>query len=168
LAAAIALGQQAVQRLAFYLGHRVPHRHVDGAYGHRAFAVPAGLFVGHHRGPHAVWVEVVALRVAQRVWRGRTRVKHARDEALAHQRALAVAAVGVEAVADHRFAVAHHVGDDGHQAQRHLREVDVRVADGRTDGPRGFADLDDFHGVGVRKCVRVQRGSEAPPQIWIS
>ena len=70
----------------------------------------------------------------------------ARDEALAHQLALAVAAVGVEAVADHRLAVADHVGDDGHEAQRHLAEVDVGVADGRADGDGLLADFDDLHG----------------------
>jgi hypothetical protein len=65
---------------------------------------------------------------------GRIGFQDARDEALAHQAALAVAAIRVEAVADDRLAVADHVGDHGHQAQRHLAEVDVGVADGRGYG----------------------------------
>ncbi|MDP3606312.1 MAG: mandelate racemase, partial [Polaromonas sp.] len=38
LAVAITLGQQLVQRFAGDLGHRIPDRHVDGAYGDRSFA----------------------------------------------------------------------------------------------------------------------------------
>ena len=101
----------------------------------------AGLLVGHHRRPHPVRIEHAAL-VDERAGRG---FEHARDEPLAHQRALAVAAVRVEAVADHGPAVAVDVGDDGDEAQRHLREVDVGVADARADRPRDLADLDDVH-----------------------
>jgi hypothetical protein len=70
----------------------------------------------------------------------------ARQEALAHQLPLAVPAVRVEAVADDRLAIADHVGDDRNQAQRHLAEVNVRIADGRTDRKRFLADVDDLHG----------------------
>src|SRR5690606_13581171 len=72
-------------------------------------------------------------------------LQHTRHKAFAHQVALAVAAVGVEAVADDRFAVADDVGDDGHKAQCHLREIDVGVADVRLDRAGGFEDVDDFH-----------------------
>jgi len=70
----------------------------------------------------------------------------ARNEALAHQLALAVAAVRIEAVAHHRLAVADHIGDDGDQTQRHLAEVDIRVADRGTDRNGLFADFNDSHG----------------------
>lgn len=142
LAVAVAVGQQLEQRHAFDLGHGVPDRHVDGADGYRTLAVTTRLFVREHGVPDLVRVQVLAAVVDQRVGVG---LHHARDEALAHELALTVAAVGVEAVADHRFAVADHVGDHGHQAQRHLAEVDVGVADGRADGQGFFSDFNDFH-----------------------
>ncbi len=74
----------------------------------------ARLLVGEHGGPHLVRVDIVARGVDQAVGLG---FQNARREALADQAALAVAAVGVEAVADHGFAVADHVGDHGDQAQ---------------------------------------------------
>jgi hypothetical protein len=143
-AGAVALGQQLVQRLARDLGGGVPHGHVDGAHGHRALAVAAGLLVDHHARPDLVRVEVLAGLVDERRGLG---LEQARQEALANQPALAVAAVRVEAVADDRLAVANHVGDHGHQAQRHLGEVDVGVADVRLDGAGGFEDVDDLHGL---------------------
>ena len=146
-AVAVALRQHVVQRLARDLGHGVPDRHVERADRHRALAVAARLFVGHHAGPDLVRVEVVAGLIEQGRGLG---LEHARAKAFADQLALAVAAVGVEAVADDRLAVAHHVGDDGDQAERHLREVDVGVADVRLDGPGRFEDVDDFHGVWVQ------------------
>ena len=42
--------------------------------------------------------------------------------------ALRVAAVGVEAVADDRAAVAHDVGDERDDGGGHLAEVDIGVA----------------------------------------
>src|SRR3546814_6382997 len=71
----------------------------------------ARLLVGHHPGPDAERVEIVARLVQQAVGRG---LQHPRHDALAHQAALAIAAVGIEAETDHRLAVALHVGDDGH------------------------------------------------------
>ena len=64
---------------------------------------------------------------------------------LAHQRALAVAAIGIEAVADHRLAVAHHVGHHRDDRTGHLREVDVGVGDRRGDRDRLLPDVDDAH-----------------------
>jgi hypothetical protein len=113
--------------------------------------VAAGLLVGEHRGPDLVRVEVGAGVVDQDVGLG---LQDARDEALAHQHALAVAAVGVEAVADHRLAVAHHVGHHGHQAQRHLAEVDVGIADGRADG-QVFSRISTIFMMGFQR-VRVR------------
>ena len=143
LAVTVAVGQQLEQGLALDLRHRVPHGHVDGADGDRALAMPTGLLVGEHGGPDLVGVQVLAAGVHQRFGIG---FHDARDESLAHQLALTVAAVGVEAVADHRLAIANHVGDDGHQAQGHLAEVDVGVADGGTDRDGFLADFDDLHG----------------------
>src|SRR5450830_993654 len=59
---------------------------------------------------------------------------------------LAGSAVGIEAVADHRLAIADDVGDHCHQAQRHLAEVDIGVADGGADRDGFFADFNDAHG----------------------
>ena len=143
--AAVALGQQAEQRLAGDLRRRVPDRHVDRADGDRALAVAARLLVRHHGGPDLVRIEVVAALVEKALGR---RLQDAVAEALADQAALAVAAVRVEAVADDRPAVAHHVGDDRHKARGHLREVDVGVADRRGDRLGDLADVDDAH-VGV-------------------
>src|SRR5262249_61454181 len=64
-------------------------------------------------------------------------------EALADEPALAVAAVRVEAVADHGLAVALDVGDQRDVRQRHLGEVDVRIGDRRGDRHRLLADVDD-------------------------
>jgi hypothetical protein len=104
--------------------------------------VAAGLLVHEHAIPGAVRVDVAA------VVRGEVallRLHEARDEALAHERALPVAPVGVEAVAHHAPAVPHGVGHDGHERQRHLGEIDVRVADGRSDRVRLFAYFQDPH-----------------------
>ena len=125
-AVAVAIGQQLEQRLARYLCRGIPHGHVDGAHGHRALAVAAGLLVDHHAGPDLVRVQVLTGVIQQA---GGLGLQHARDEAVTHQRALAVAAIGVEAIADHGLAVADHVGDHSDEAERHLREVDVGVAD---------------------------------------
>src|SRR5450631_1080615 len=124
------------------LRHRVPHRHVDGADRHGALAMAAGLFVGEHARPDAMRVEVVAALGPER---GGIGLEDARDEALAHEHALPVAAVGIESVSDDPGAIANDVGDDGDQAQRLLAEIDVRVADWRGDRERLFPDLEDLH-----------------------
>ena len=142
---AMSLGEQAKQRLARDLRHRVPHRHVDGADRDRALAMAARLFVRHQRRPDLVRIEIVAGFIEQGL---RIGLHQARRKTLADQAALPVAAVGIEAVADHRLAVAHHVGDDGDQARRHLREIDIGVADGRGDRFCHFADVDDAYGHG--------------------
>ena len=132
------------KRLAGDLGHRVPDRHVDGADRDRALAVAARLLVLHQRRPDAVRIEIVAGIVQQRL---RIGLLEPRREALADQPALPVAAVRVEAVADHRAAVALHVGHDRDERQRHLGEVDVGVGDRRGDRRGHFADIDDAHAV---------------------
>ena len=86
----------------------------------------ARLLVHHHRGPDAEGIEVIVRRVDQRIGRGR---QEARDEALAQECALAITAIGIEAVADDALAVADDVGDDGHDRRGHLREVDIGVGD---------------------------------------
>jgi hypothetical protein len=112
--------------------------------GHRALAVAAGLLVHHHRRPDLVRIDVVARFIAQARGFG---LEDARTKALAYQRPLPIATIGVEPIAHDRLAVADHVGDDGDQAQRHAREVDVGVADLALDGLGGLADVDDLHGM---------------------
>ena len=142
VAAVEALRQQPPQRLAGDLGHRVPHRHVERAGGVRAVAVAARLLVGHEGLPDGERDRGCRRCVEQRLRVGR---HDARDEALAQDAALGVAPVGGEAVADHRLALAHHVGLDRDQADGHGRERDVGVADLRGDRRRGLADARDFH-----------------------
>jgi hypothetical protein len=103
LAVAVAVGEQLEQRLAFDLGDGVPDRHVDRADRHRALAVAAGFSLVNIVLPDPVRIEVRSALVDERLRRG---LEHARDEPLAHQRALAVAAVRVEAVAHDALAVA--------------------------------------------------------------
>ena len=93
LAAVVALGQQAMQRLAGDLGDRVPDRDLDGADADRALAVAAGFLVLHHHGEDFLRIEIVAGLVEQRL---RIGLEDARDEARAHLRAAGVAAGGVE------------------------------------------------------------------------
>jgi hypothetical protein len=64
------------------------------------------------------------------------------SKALADQSALAVAAVRIETVADHASAVAYRVGNDSYEARRHLRKIDIGVADRRRDW---FRHLTYFH-----------------------
>ena len=68
-AIAVAFGQQLKEGFAFDLGHGVPHRHVDGADRHRALAVTARFFVGHHAGPDLVGIQVVCAVAKQGFWR---------------------------------------------------------------------------------------------------
>ena len=71
--------------------------------------------------------------------------RQAGQQPLAHQRALAVAAIGIEAIAHHRRAVAHHVGHHCDDRTGHLREVDEGVGDRRSDRDRPLSDVDDAH-----------------------
>ena len=136
-------GEETKQRFARDLGDRVPHGHVDGAYRDGALAVAARLLVLHQGAPDAVRIEVVARIVQQRCGVG---FAETRCEAFPDESTLAVAAVGVESIADDGASVAHLVGDDGDQGQRHLREVDVRIRDGGCDGQGYFPDVNDTHG----------------------
>ena len=134
------LREQTEERLAGDLCHGVPHRHVQRSHRHRTLAVPTRLFVGHHRSPDAVRVEVLATCVEQRFWFGLT---EPRREALADQSSLAVAPVRIESVADDALAIALDIGHDRDQARRHLRKIDIRVADRRRDGFGDFTHVDD-------------------------
>ena len=141
-AIAITIGKQAIQRLAFDLRHRVPHRHVDGADRYRTLAMPAGFFVGHQGFPDGERIEVIVLMIDQSF---RVGFGDPRQKAIAHQRALTVATVGVEAVTDDRFAVANHVRNDRDDRAGHLRKVDVGIGDRGSDGDGFFTDIDDTH-----------------------
>ncbi|MNL23151.1 hypothetical protein D3C87_1445200 [compost metagenome] len=144
LAIAVSVSQQLEQRLALDLGHGIPDRHVDRADGDRPLAVAAGLLVLEHGVPHLVRVQVVSGAVDERF---RVCFHDAGDEPLAHQGALSIATVGIEAITHHRLPVADHVGDHGDQAEGHLAEVDVGVADGRADWEGLLADFYDSHNV---------------------
>ena len=100
----------------------------------------AGLFVGHHRGPDTVGVEVGACIVQQDL---RIGFEQTRRKAFANQAALAIAPVGIEAIAHHALAVAKRIGDDGHQAGRHFGEVDVGIAYRRCNRLGDFTNIDD-------------------------
>src|SRR6267143_5239024 len=106
----------------------------------------ARLLVRHQRRPDFVGIEIVAAVIEQFL---RIGLDETRREALADQAALPVAAIRIETIADHRLAVAHGIGDDGDEARRHLREIDIGVADGRRDRFGDFADVDDTDGHGV-------------------
>jgi aminoglycoside phosphotransferase (APT) family kinase protein len=107
------------------------------------FPVAARLLVRKHRGPHLVGIEVVAARVEKRRRIGR---HHRRDEALAHQRALPVPAVGFESLAHHAPAFANHVGHDRDEARAHLAEVDMSIADRRAYRHSLLTDFKYLHG----------------------
>src|SRR5690349_9585255 len=70
---------------------------------------------GDNLDPDKVWIEIVTEGIQQRF---RIGLKQPRRKPLADQAALPVPSVGIEAVADHALAVAHHVSDDGHEAGR--------------------------------------------------
>ena len=101
------------------------------------------LLVAHQRAPDAVGIEIVAGVVEQR--RG-VCFAQARDEALANEAALAVAAVGVESIADDGPALADDVSYDGDQRQGHLGEVDVGICNRGGDWQRHLANVNDTHG----------------------
>ena len=105
----------------------------------------ARFLVRHQRRPDLVRIEIVAVLVKQRL---RIGFHQPRRETLADQSALPVAAIGIEAVSDHALAVAHDIGDDGNEARRHLREIDIGVANGRGDRLCNLSDIDNADGHG--------------------
>jgi hypothetical protein len=86
--------------------------------------VSARLFVGHHTSPDLGGIEIFALLVDQRFW---ISIEDPRTESLADEATLAVAAIGVESVAEHRLAIACNIGDDRHHRARHFGKIDVGV-----------------------------------------
>jgi hypothetical protein len=145
LAAAVALGEHPVQRLLRDLRHGVPHRDLDGADADRALGIAADLLALVHRGEDFCRIDVVAGVVEQRF---RICLQDARDEALAHLIAAGVAAGRVEREADHRLAVAHHIGDHGDHRGGHLGEIEARVLQVGFERDRPLADVNDAHVVG--------------------
>src|SRR5262249_1277286 len=106
------------------------------------------LLVRHHAGPNLVGIEVVSRIVDKRVG---LCTGEARDKAFAQKTALRVPPIGVETVADDRFAAALHVGHNRDDARGHLAEIDVGVTDRRTDGRYGLSYFDNFHVRALRK-----------------
>ena len=96
LPVAVAVGEEPVQRLPGDLGGQVEQRHVDHADRDGAFTVAAGLLVAHHDRHAWVGIQVAGL-IEQALGGG---VQQPRDGAAAQDVPGAVAAVGVEAIAD--------------------------------------------------------------------
>ena len=86
----------------------------------------ARLFVGHHRRPHAVGVEILARVIEQAL---RIGLAQSGREAFAYQAALPVTSVGIEPVPDDRATIADDVGHHRNQTRRHPRKIDVGVVD---------------------------------------
>ena len=141
LAVAVAVGQVAVERLAGDLGRQVEQRHVEHTDRDGALPVATGLLVVHHDRPRQRRVQVAGL--VEQALRGG--VEQARNRAAAQDLPGAVAAVGVEAVPDHRFAVDDHIADDRHDRAVHRTEVDPGIADRRTDRDDALVDGQDLH-----------------------
>jgi hypothetical protein len=137
---AVAFGQQTEERLVGDFRDGVPHRHVERSNGDRALAMTAGLLIRHHCGPDAVRIEIVASRIEQR---RRIGLEQSGRETLSDQPTMTVASIRIEAATDNAPSFALDVGDDGDQTGRHLREVDIRVANRGRDGPGDLADVDD-------------------------
>ena len=105
--------------------------------------IPYRVHVGHHRRPRLVRIEVVTGSVQQAV---RGCCQKPVLEPLADQPSLAIPAIRVEAVANHPPPVAHDIGDNRHEAGRHFREVDVGIADRRSDRLGYLANIDAANG----------------------
>jgi hypothetical protein len=99
-----------------------------------------GFFIHHHRGPGAKRIDIAATFVEKTL---RVCFQQPRRETLANQSTLAVTAVGVESVADHRAAVDFDVGNHSDQAGSHFAEIDIGVADRRGDRFGDFANIND-------------------------
>ena len=127
-ATVVTIGQQTIQRLALNLRHRIPHGHVHRADSHRALTMPARFFIGEHRGPNAMRVQVIARVIHQRL---RISFHDARHKALRQQPHLRITAIGVKAKAHHRLAIADDIRHHRDDTRRHLGKINVRVADGR-------------------------------------
>src|SRR5437868_5772043 len=115
------------------------------------------LFVAHDDGPDAMRIEIFACFIEQRL---RRRGFEAGEEAITQEPARRVAAIRIEAVANHRLAVAHHVGDEREDTHGHLAKVDVGVTNVRFDGYNGVADIDNAHGASFFVLLSTASSSE--------
>ncbi|MCY1444315.1 hypothetical protein D9M71_607800 [compost metagenome] len=102
----------------------------------------AWLFVGHQGFPDGKRIQVVVLMIDERIW---ISFGDTRQEAITHQRALTIATIGVEAVADDRFAIANHIRDDSDDRAGHFRKIDVGIGDWGSDRNCFFTDVYDTH-----------------------
>jgi hypothetical protein len=98
------------------------------------------LLVDHHRVPRLNGIEesVVILDLFRRS------SDQARYETLSEQTLRCIAPIRVETESDHRNAISSLVGDDRSDARRHRAEVDVGVADRRTDRHDVLTNFEDF------------------------
>jgi hypothetical protein len=103
--------------------------------------------------PGFLGIEVGAFGIQKRSRRG---AKQTRNNALAQDALLRIAAVRMKAVADDRLTVADNVGMNGDGGYRHLSEADERVADIGANRDNRIADFSDLH-------VLLPKADKTPP-----
>ena len=136
-------GDRLPERQVLRLRPQIPGRRLDQADGARPLAVPAGLLVEHGDARAGRRVDE-AVAIEQRLG---LRLQQARNESLAQQRALAVAADGIE-----RISRDSAVGDQRQRRSSHGAEADRGVAHVRTDADGALAAINKLHFVrGVRR-----------------
>ncbi len=140
--APVLLSEHPEQRLAGDLCRRIPDRHVERADGDRALTMPARLLVRHHRRPKLVRIKVVTGIIEHGTWIG---LQDPVAKPLPNEPPLAIATVGIEAIADDAPPIPRHIRHHGHQAGGHLREIDISVADRRGDRLGYFTNINDAH-----------------------
>ncbi len=67
-----------------------------------------------------------------------------REETLPHQRALTVASVGIETIANDWMAIADHIRNQCDNGTSHFGKIDVRILDRRVDEDGFFTDFENF------------------------
>src|SRR5579859_673517 len=125
-AIAKAVGKQLIERQPCDFRDRVPHCHVDDAHRDRALAMAARFLVGHQHIPYPERIKVLAAIVKQRVRFGRFQ---AWNKTLAQQAAWGVASVGIKPKSDYGLAISDDVRNQRDNADRHLAEIDISIAD---------------------------------------
>src|ERR1700752_2231524 len=77
--------------------------------------------------------------------RFRLRFEYARGKTFTNERSLAVTAVGIKSIAGDGFPVSHHIRGNRYDGAGHLRKINERVGDGRSDGNRFFSNFCNTH-----------------------
>src|SRR5262249_7604830 len=108
-----------------------------------AFTMAAWFLVGHHPVPDFCRVQIILLMVNQRFG---IRFEYARRKAFTNESSLAVTAIGIESVAGDRFPVSDHVRDNRYHGAGHLRKINKRIGNWRSDRDRLFSNRCNTHG----------------------